>query len=506
MTSPAVTDPDRPPPDDDAAADGSVVDERTLQEKVGSGLRWGFAQQIAARLVSFGSGVALARLLVPEDFGTFAVALAVTNVLFGLNDLGVLLAVVRYKGDIEHAARTAVTLATAMSLGLYAVAFAIAPWYAEMMGSPEATWILRLLLFTVVLDGICTAHHGLLVRNFRQDRIARAELWSMPVGVISTVGLAAWGAGAWSFAVGQVLANAVVAVLLIRWAPFRPRPGFDREVARTMLRFGLPLAGASVVEYVLLNADYIIVGKTLGAVPLGFYLLAYNLSNWPSSLLTEAVRKVSFVGFHELTDDPPRLAAAFRRAFVILVTLSIPLVLGLSFLSRALIEIVYGANWDRSATALEFLAVLGGARVAIALTFDLLVGVGRSTTALRLKILWCVALLPALEIGVRLDGIRGVAMAHALVATLIALPLFLAATVDLGIDLRAIARDLRRPALGGLAAAGLAIAAVQTVQGPWSRLVIGGGAIVVSYVGVTLHPSDLRRHLGRIRPAAGATA
>lgn len=493
MTSTAT--PGQAGPDEDGAAD-----ERTLNEKVATGLRWGFAQQLLARAVSFGSGVALARLLVPEDFGTFAVALAVTNVLFGLNDLGLLLAVVRWKGDVEHAARTAFTLATLMSVGVYAICFAGAPWYASLMGSPEATWILRLLLFTVVLDGICTAHHGLLIRSFRQDRLAQAEFWSMPFGVVLTVGLAAWGSGAWSFAIGQVVANAVSALLIIRWAPFRPRFGYDRAVARRMLAFGLPLAGASLVEYMLLNADYIIVGRTLGPVALGFYLLAYNLSNWPSSLLTEAVRKVSFVSFHELSEDPERLAAAFRRSFVLLVTLAIPLVLGLSLLTLPLIDIIYGSNWGRSAEVLRFLALLGGARVAIALVFDLLVGVGRSSSALRLKIIWCLALVPALEFGVRHGGVRGVAIAHAVVALAVALPLFLRATGGLRIDLRGIGRDLGRPALGGLIAAALTLTVYRTLSSPWAQLGVGGATLVVTYVAITQRPSDLRRLRARVRP------
>ncbi|NLD77702.1 MAG: lipopolysaccharide biosynthesis protein [Acidimicrobiales bacterium] len=501
MTTATPTPEDRAEPDELEVA--GADDPRSLQKKVVDGLRWGFAQQFLARAVSFGSGVALARILVPEDFGTFAVALAVTNILFGLNDLGLLLAVVRWKGDIERGAETAFTLATIMSVGLYAICFLGAPWYAAMMGSPEATWILRLLLFTVVLDGACTAHHGLLIRAFRQDRIAQAEFWSMPLAVGCTIGLALLGWGAWSFAIGQVAANVVTSFLIIWWAPFRPRPGYDRAVARKMLAFGLPLAGASLIEYVLLNADYMIIGRTLGPIALGFYLLAYNLSNWPSSLLTEAIRKVSFVSFHELSDEPARLAAAFRRSFVLLVTLSIPLVLGLMILTRPLIEIVYGPDWSRSAKVLQFLAILGGARVCIALMFDLLVGVGRSAAALRLKIAWCVALVPALELGVRQDGIRGVAIAHAVVVMVIALPLFLAAVSRLQIDLRGIAGDLLRPAAGGALAATATLLVVSPMPSPILQLLVGGTVLVVAYA-ATQRPMAVIAQLRARRAEAAA--
>lgn len=476
-----------PTPGSGAHADPDPT--RSLRDRVGSGLKWSLGQQMAARAASFGSGVALAHILVPEDFGVFAVALTVTNVLFGLNDLGLLLAVVRWEGDVRIAVRTAMTLAVVMSIGLFALCFVATPWYADVMESPESTGILRLLLVTIVLDGIGTVHQALLIRDFRQARLAQAEFAAMPVGIGLTIGLALTGAGAWSFAIGQVAANAVTLSFMVLWSPMRPWPGFDRAVARRLLTFGVPLAGASLVEYCLLNADYVVVGRALGPVALGFYLLAFNLSSWPSSIVTEAIRKVSFVSFHELSADVQRLADGFRRTFVVLVTFTLPLILGLSILALPLVEVVYGNRWRPAAQVLRFLAVLGGTRVLIAFVFDLLVGVGESRRTLRLKIAWCIVLLPALEVGVRTDGLRGVAIAHAIVAAGIALPLFMRAAARMGIDLGAVARDLRRPVAGAIVAGTVLVVTISVVRGAVLRLALGGlalGATYTAFVGPRL--------------------
>ena len=208
-----------------------------LGERVGRGLA-GACSRGFGRLVSFATGVVLARLLAPEDFGTYAVALAVTNVLFGLNDLGVLLAVVRWKGNVREAARTAMTLSVGTSLVLFTVCWLATPWYANTMGTPAAIGVLRLLLVTIVLDGFSSVSHGLLIREYRQSRLALAELAAMPVGVGVSIGLALSGAGAWSFAAGQVAANVVTMALTVRWAPFWPGFGFDRAVRAASSRSG----------------------------------------------------------------------------------------------------------------------------------------------------------------------------------------------------------------------------------------------------------------------------
>ena len=287
--------------------------------QVRSGLRWSFVNTLGVRVMSFGSGIVLARLLVPEDFGVFAAALAIVNILFGWNDLGMLLALVRWQGDLKRAARTAMTLSLVPSILIYVACFLLAPAFANLMDSPRSIGILRVIALTVVIDGLVAVPQGLLVRTFAQKRMALVEFTAVPVNVITTVVLALLGFGPWALALGQVVGNCVSATLLIIMAPFRVRPGFDRVIARSMLSFGIPLAFTSFVEYVLLNADYVVVGSFLGPVALGFYLLAFNVSNWPVNLLSDAIRRVSIAGFARLSKDEAGLRSNFNPTFALLL-------------------------------------------------------------------------------------------------------------------------------------------------------------------------------------------
>ncbi len=185
--------------------------EASLGRQVNRGLRWSFVNTIGAKAASFASGIVLARILFPEDFGTFAAAIAVVNILFGWNDLGMLLALVRWRGDLKAAARTAMTLSMLTSLGIYVVCFALAPAFAEFMDSPRSVGILRLIALTVVIDGFVAVPQGLLVRNFSQKRMAIIEFTAVPINVITTVVLAVLGFGPWALAIGQVAGNCVSA-------------------------------------------------------------------------------------------------------------------------------------------------------------------------------------------------------------------------------------------------------------------------------------------------------
>jgi PST family polysaccharide transporter len=470
-----------------------------------SGLRWSLVSTVLGRLVNPLTGIVLARILTPEDFGIFAVALIALNGLTSINELGVTYAVVRWPGNLASAARTATTIAIAGSVLVFGACFVAAPLFASELNTPEATGVLRLLALAVVIDGVAAVPIGLLTRAFRQDKRALAEWSGFLVSTGLTIGLAVAGFGAWSLAWGRLGGNATNALVLYALAPSRPRPGWDRPVARDLLRFGIPLTGSSFLVFAMLNVDYVVVGRELGTVQLGFYMLAFNLSSFAWNLLSTAVRPVAVPGFARFQHDRAQLTAVFLRWFHLLMVPTVPICALLGTLALPLITVVYGEQWEDAAPVLVFLAALGGLRVAIDFCYDLFVAVGDSRILVRIQALWVVVLVPALTIGARVDGLRGVGIGHAAVAALVIAPTYLAALQRRrGIPFRAVLARLRRPAAGGLAAVATGIAIAVLVEPAWLCLTLGAAGMLAVYTVVGVAPRELREYarrlLGRTAP------
>jgi Polysaccharide biosynthesis protein len=156
---------------------------------------------------------------------------------------------------------------------IYALLFAFAPAFAGLAGNPEAAPIVRVLTTVILIDGVTAMRAGYLVRTFQHRRITTANPMGLAVQATVAITLAANGAGAMSFAAGQV-SGAVVIGAFVLWSAHMPwRFGLDRAVARRLMHFGVPLAMALGLEAILMNADYVIAGRTLGAMALGLYML-----------------------------------------------------------------------------------------------------------------------------------------------------------------------------------------------------------------------------------------
>jgi O-antigen/teichoic acid export membrane protein len=479
----------------------AATEQAGLGSKVRSGARWSMINTLVLRVANFTVGVVLARTVFgPQAWGLYAISQLVLSVVLSANEMGVSLAVVRWEGDIRGIARTALTLSLASSATLCALLFYFAPSVATFLGSPGATSLIRLLSLCVLIDGFVCVPFSLINREFMQGRRLVVEAAGFVVTTAVTLLLAFAHLGAISFAWGNVAGNVVTLIGATIAAPFIVLPGWDRRRARELLKFGMPLAGASLLVLGTLNVDSAIVSATLGPAALGFYQLAFNISSWPVQSISAAARRVSFAGFSRLAGSRELLADGFTKAAAILVALAIPACVLLITLSEPLIKTIYGARWTPAATSLSLLGVLGLLRVFYELAYDGLAAADRRPTLLVVQGLWLVVLIPVLLVGARTHGINGVSAGHVLVAVLVVGPAFLWSLRRIGITVGALLRRCLRPIIGGILMAVVSLAIIHFAGSGTVGLVAAAAAASLVYVPLILP----MRHLIRQSPGEPA--
>jgi PST family polysaccharide transporter len=481
------------------AIDPDAAEEPTgtePEQKVTKALGLSFLNTAVGRVGTVLTGILLAHILVPADFGAFAVALVALTAVLSINELGVSLALVRWPGDPRSIAPTVTTISMISSVALYAVCWFGAPEFAAQLGSPGAAGVVRLLCSSVLIDGATAAAAQFVNREFRQGARLVVDFSNLGLSTGITVVLALAGFGPWSLAIGRLVGNGLSAVLLFRLVDMWPRPGFDRTKAPELIRFGLPLAGASLLVFAMLNVDYVVTGHLLGAVALGLYLQAFNLASWPVNMFSTVVRRVSFAAFARVQHDPRKREEVLARLAGLLMAATLPVCALLGLLALPIVATLYGHEWTGATGALEFLVILGAVRVAGELGYDYLVALGYARRTMWLQAGWFAALAVCLPVGARLDGIRGVGEAHAAVAVLLVLPAFVLAVRATGVPAGVLARAIARPVLG----CALLVAVVLEVR--WhtapslDRLMIGGVLGLAVYVPVVWPMRRLFRELG----------
>jgi O-antigen/teichoic acid export membrane protein len=461
----------------------SAGNEGTLASRATKALGWSFLNNMVARFSTLGIGVALARILGPHEFGAFAVAIVALLALLSFNELGVSLAIVRWEGEPSEIAPTVTTISVISSVIIYAGCFLGAPAFASAMGAPSAANVIRVLSINVIFDGLVSTPVALMQRYFRQDRKMIADQANNWIGTGTSIGLALLHFGAMSLAIGRLTGAAVAAVLFIAFSPEPLRFGFDPAKARELLRFGTPLAGASIVVFAVQNADQIVVGHVLGATALGFYALAFNLSSWPLTIFSMPIRTVAPALFSRLQHDWPAMRGAFLACLELIETIALPICLLISGAALPLVHFVYGTRWAMAAQALVWLGGLAAIRIVFEFVYDFFVVLARSSVVFTVQVVWLIILVPCLIAGTRAYGIGGAAMAEVAVGLFVVLPWYMAELSKVGIERRKL---LGRVVLPLLAAATVGVAA-HAIGGAVSQAFLAcmvSGALALVVIGL----------------------
>jgi PST family polysaccharide transporter len=416
-------------------------------------LLWSFGSTALSKFGTMAIGIVLARLLGPSEFGAYAVALVALTVVLSFNELGVSLAIVRWPSDPKEIAGTVTTISVGFSVLVYLAGFIAAPAFAAAMGAPGATWTIRLLLVSIITDAVTTTPSALLERGFRQDKRAIADQVNVWLGSGVSIVLAVIGAGSLSLAVGRMTGSVVSAAILVAVSPLPLRFEFKRARVPELMRFGLPLAGASLVVIAAGNIDQLVVGHLLGAAALGAFALAINISSWPVTMFSQPMRNVAAAAFSRMRERPDERSGSFRAIIRVLTAAALPVCGFLGGSAVSIVHFVYGDRWDAAAPVLQWLAVVAATRIVFELVYDFLVVLGRSGRVLGIQLLWVAVLTPAVIVGAVTGGIGGAALAEAATAVVVVLPAYVILLARNGIRPSVVLGSIALPVAGGAAVA-----------------------------------------------------
>jgi O-antigen/teichoic acid export membrane protein len=422
----------------------------SLRETAVAGLRWSAISVIGRRAVSLLTTIVMARLLPPEDFGLIAMAMAVIAFLEVFKDLGMGSAIVRW-GPLNHQASSSVFwLTAALGLGVGLVLAASAPLIAGFFHEPRLVPLVRVLAICFPLSGSSVVPMSLLAREMRFRTLALVELLSAGAGTLTAIAMAATGHGVWSLAAQAVIGVAATSSVLLLVTRWRPLVSFHRHEMRALLRYSLPLAGFNTVNLISRNVDNVLIGRYLGAFPLGLYDLAYRLMLLPMQVVSWIANRVALPLYSQVRNENARISSAFLRLAATIAFITFPVMLGLAAVADLFISVLFGREWLGAATTLTILAPIGALQSVGSTTGPIFEAKGRTDILFRWGLLASAAVTASCAIGLAW-GIVGVATCYALAIAALEYPKYRIVLRLVDLSLKDLAEALCRPFLCSLA-------------------------------------------------------
>jgi lipopolysaccharide exporter len=334
-----------------------------LAKRVRSGLSWNVSSSLIAEAIRFVRSLVLARILVPEDFGLFGMALTIVAAINALTMFGLDRTIVATKfasrDELKAHLNTVWSAGLIRSLIIALLVAASALPTAQFYRQPQLKIIIPILGLVSLVQGFQNIGLAILRKEVSFARIFWYELATNVVGITLTIALGLVMRNVWALVIGLLLTTVVGTILSYVFHSYRPRLTFERIALRRVLTLGKFAMVIAFALYVMNMADNVMIGRLLGTGALGNYSLAFNIASAPISVLIFSLAAVLFPAYAEITAQRPNiLELAFTKVFsialMIMVTIAVPLFL----LSGEVVQLLFGSKWNTAGEALRVLALV----------------------------------------------------------------------------------------------------------------------------------------------------
>jgi len=447
---------------------------------------WVYAAYYSGKLVVFLATAVLARVLTRDDFGVVGYVVSLLGILDIISDLGIGAAVIYYRND-KNVASTAFWLGLIVTSTMCVLVWIAAPLIGSFFNDPRAIWVARILALNFPLSALGTIQQSLLISELAFNRMFIPDFSrAMGKGLLS-IALALIGFGPWSLVTGHLFGTLMAVLVIWRIVPWRPTFEFVIEKARSLLRFGLPLVGVNGIGMLVLNIDYLLVGRYLGTETLGVYTLAFRIPELVILQFCDIVAQVMFPVFTKIRDDAVALYQGFIETIRHVALITVPLGLGMMWLSEAFVLALFTDKWMDAVPIMRMISVYA---LLLSLGFnagDVYKACGKPGILTRISSFKAIILIPALYWAVTVPGtlvaVGWVQVSVAVVGT----------ALNLGFAVRMLNAPIRdmltafQPALVGGIGLSLAVLAVLFISdnwSPWLTLIVGTLAGGLAYLGV----------------------
>ncbi len=357
----------------------------SLRKKAVSGVVWSTILKFGKEGISFVVKLALARVLMPEEFGLIAMVSVFLTISGMIAQGGFGYSIVQSKELSNTDIETVFSINLLIGLLMAGVLWLSAPLISLFYGQEELTSIMRVLCFIVFIRQLGSVHSSLFSREMDYRQVAIASFPGLILSGIVGVWMAVEGFGVWALVTQSILSATFSASLKWYFSPWKPSLGISKESAKRLFPFGARLMLLQFLNSMFQNLYVLVIGRYYSAAELAFYQRAKGLQMLPMKSVFEIFNRVTFPLMARLADDRERRKKAFYKMMSLLAWIVFPGLALLAAIGDPLIIVLIKEKWLPAVPFLRVLCFMGMLMTLNMLNASSISGMGRSDLILKVS-------------------------------------------------------------------------------------------------------------------------
>ena len=376
------------------------MQQESLKNRTVKGVGWSAADALLGQGVMFLVGLILARLLSPEEYGLIGICLIFTTVLNGIVESGFSNALIRKKTVSDEDYNTMFLTNLAISIVLYLLLFATAPFVADFFHRQELTALVRVTGLVLFCNALSITQVTILTKRIDFKTKTKASLFSAVISGVVGIVMAFGGFGVWALVAQQLARQFFYTAGLWMLNHWYPKFSFSKDSFCYMWGFGWKLLVSGILNNVWNQLYQVVIGKCYAPATLGQYTRSQEYASIFSSNITSIVQRVSYPVLAEIQDDKARMVEGYRKVIKMTMFVTAVCMISLGAVSEPLIYCLIGEKWHEAATYLPLICISMSLYPLHAINLNMLQVQGRSDIFLYLEIIKKVIAVVPISIGI----------------------------------------------------------------------------------------------------------
>lgn len=358
----------------------------SLKAQAKAGVFWSFLEQFGTQLIGFSISIALARLLLPEDFGVIALFGVVMGIASTLVGGGLSSSLIRSENADSNDYSTVFFFNVVVSFLLYIIIYFCAPFISQFYNLPELTSIIRVYCLVLIISSFAIVQQTLLVKELNFKATFKIKLPSLIIGGVSGLSFAYFGLGVWSLVYSAIIQSFVSCVQYWHYSKWKPQFVFDKAKFKYHFDYGYKMTLSGLLDIVFVNSYTIIIAKVFSVTQLGFYNRADTLKQLPVSNLSSVLNRVTFPLFSKISNDDAKLKEMYKHIMKLVIFIIAPVLAIMVVFAEPMIRFLFTEKWLPAVPYLQILSIAGLLYPIHAYNLNILQVKGRADLFLRLEI------------------------------------------------------------------------------------------------------------------------
>lgn len=330
-----------------------------IKNKILSSAVWTTIQKFTGYVIQFVSGIILARLLDPQDYGCIGMLAIFMSVAGVFVDAGFGTALIQKKRPTQEDYSTVFFFNLGMSVVMYLVLFFVAPYIARFYHMDLLCSVLRVQGVILIINAFATIQTNQLMKQFKFKKIAIVTLITNAIALAVTIFLAYKKFGVWALVTQYILTALLPAIIYWLTNHWHPLLVFSKESFKSLFKFGGYMLSMSIVTTIGNEIQGLLIGRVYNPTTMGFYSKARGTEKLASHTITNVLQQITLPIYSELQDDKEKLILAIKKLTTSVAFLTFPLMFLFIVVAKPMFVLLYSEKWLPSVPYFQVLCLAG---------------------------------------------------------------------------------------------------------------------------------------------------